>query len=180
MGQAADTEGGSPGGLPTQAGDSGGSFLDSVSGPAGRASGASIASLGLGVFSSLTKGQGTKAASDFQAARAERAAEFGKVQADLTDTTMREQLNTTLSNIDVIRAAARIDPTSPTSAALEDRQAMLSNRQRTAAVSSLRQQAADDEASAKYLRESGDYAVKMSYLDAGVKVAGAVAKAGIG
>lgn len=178
MGQAADTEGGSPGGLPTQAGDSGGSFLDSASGPAGRASGASIASLGLGVFSSLTKGNAAKAGADFQAVRAERAAEFGKVQADLTDTTMREQLNTTLSNIDVIRAAARIDPTSPTTAAIEARQSMLSDRQRTAAVSSLRQQAADDEASAKYLRESGDFAVKMGYLDAGVKTAAALAKMG--
>jgi hypothetical protein len=49
-----------------------------------------------------------------QAERAERAAQFGKLQATLADTTMRENLNTTLSNIDVIRAAAKIDPTSPT------------------------------------------------------------------
>lgn len=143
----------------------------------GAASGASIASLGLSAFSSITKGQGTQAADEFQAAKAERAAQFGRLQAELTDTTMREQLNTTLSNIDVIRAAGRVDPTSPTTAAIEAHNTMLSDRQRTAALLNIKSQISEDEASAKYLHEAGDYALKMGYVDAGVKVGGAVAKA---
>jgi hypothetical protein len=141
------------------------------------AGGLSIASLGLGVFSSLTKGQATKASDEFQASKAERAAEFGKLQAGLTDSVMREQLNTTLSNIDVIRAAARTDPTSPTGAAIEAYDSKIANRQRTAALLSINSQVAEDEASAKYLRQAGDYAVSQSYLDAGIKVAGAIGKA---
>lgn len=144
---------------------------------AGAASGLSIASLGLSAYSSIAKGQGAKAGAEAQADRAERAAEFGRLQADLTDTTMREQLNTTLGNIDVIRAAGRIDPTSPTTGAVEDFERMKSDRQRTAALLSIKGQVAEDTASAKYLRESGDYALKLSYLDAAAKVAGGLGKA---
>lgn len=140
------------------------------------ASGLSIASLGLSAYSSIAKGQGTQAADEMQADRAERAAQFGKLQANLTDTVARENLNTTLSNIDVIRAASHADPTSPTAVAFEDRQRMLSERQRTSALLTINSQVAEDQASAKYLREAGDYALKMGYVDAGVKVAGAIAK----
>lgn len=141
--------------------------------PAGAAS---IASLGLGVFSSITKGQGTKAADDFQAAKAERAAAFGKLQAGQTDAVMREQLNTTISNIDVIRSASRVDPSSPTTAAIEARDSMVANRQRQTALLNINSQVSEDEASAAYLRKAGDYAVSQSYLDAGIKVGSAVAK----
>jgi hypothetical protein len=142
----------------------------------GAASGSSIAALGLSAFSSVLRGRGTQAADEFQAAKAERAAQFGRVQASLTDTTFRERLNATLGNIDVIRAAAHIDPTSPTTAAIEAREAMVSDRQRTAAVVSQRMQADEDEASADYLRRAGDYALGMGYLDAGIKVGSGVAK----
>lgn len=133
---------------------------------------ASIASIGFSAASDIMKGEGTQAADDFQAARAERAAQFGMLQATLTDTTMRENLNTTLGNIEAVRAAAGIDPTSPTTAALEERSTHLSDRQRMAAVGSIRSQAAEDQASAKYLREAGDFAVKQSYLAAATDVAG--------
>jgi hypothetical protein len=94
------------------------------------AGGATIASLALTVASDVTQGSATQAADDFKADRAQRAAEFGQVQATLTDVTMRENLNTTLGNIETIRAAAGIDPTSPTTAALLDRSEQLSDRQR--------------------------------------------------
>lgn len=138
---------------------------------------ASIASLGLGAFSSIKKGQGTKAADDFQAGKAERAAAFGKLQAGQTDAVMRENLNTMISNIDVIRAAAKADPTSPTGAAIEAHDKMISDRQRTTALLNINSQVSEDEASAAYLRKAGDYAVSQSYLDAGIKVGSAVAKA---
>lgn len=151
-------------------------LIAGAGGTAGIASGASIASLGLGAFSAITEGYGKQAANEAQAARAERAAQFGRLQANLTDTTMRDELNTTLGNIDVIRAAARIDPSSPTTAAIEDRQRLVSDRQRTAAVLSIRSQVAEDEASARFLRESGDFAVTQGYLKAATGVAGGVAR----
>lgn len=140
------------------------------------ASGTSIASLGLGAASSVLKGFGQQSSLEMQSKRAERAAEFGKLNAELTDTTMREQLNTTLGNIDVIRAAARIDPTSPTTAAVEALETMKGDRQRSAATLSLRAQAAEDEASARYLHQAGDFAVLTGFLDAGTKLAGGFAK----
>jgi hypothetical protein len=145
-------------------------------GEAAIASGSSIASLGLGAFSSVLKGYGTQAADEMQADRARRAAEFGKLQAELTDTQFRERLNTTLSNIEVIRSAARIDPTSPTTAALEDFETMKSERQRTVAGLNIRSQIDEDEASADYLRRAGSFALGMGYFDAFTKIAGAVGK----
>lgn len=144
------------------------------------AGGATVASLALTVASDITQGSATQAADDFKADRAQRAAEFGQIQATLTDVTMRENLNTTLGNIETIRAAAGIDPTSPTTAALLDRNENLSDRQRMAAVGSQRAQSAEDLASADYLRRAGDFAVTQSYLKAGTDVAGALAKAGRG
>lgn len=146
-------------------------------GQAAAAGGASVASLGLSAYSSVLKGEGTQAADDFQAAKATQAAQFGRAQATLTDTTFREKLNTTLGNIDVIRAASNIDPTSPTTAALKDRSTVLSDRQRIAAVTSLNAQAAEDDASARYLHDAGDFALSMGYLDAAIGVSQGVAKA---
>jgi hypothetical protein len=138
---------------------------------------ASIASIGLSAYGSVTKAQGTKAADEMQADKATRAAEFGRLQADLTDTTMRERLNTTLSNIDAIRAAGNVDPSSPTTAAIEDRDIVLSNRQRTAAVLSERSQTAEDIASANYLRKAGGFALMQGYIGAGAAAAGGIAQA---
>jgi len=145
-------------------------------GAASLAGPASIASLALTAAGDITKGNATQAADDFQADRAQRAAEFGQTQAALTDATMRENLNTTLGNIDAVRAAAGIDPTSPTTAALEDRSTALSDRQRMAAVGSIKAQSAEDLASADYLRKAGDFAVTQSYLAAGTDIASGVAK----
>lgn len=137
---------------------------------------ASVGSAGLGAYGSISKGQGTKAADDMQADKLARAADFGRLQADLTDTTMRENLTTTLGNIDVIRAAGRIDPTSPTTAALEERQTQIGDRQRNAALLNIRGQMAEDEASAHYLRKAGEYALLQGYVGAGAQIAGAVGK----
>jgi hypothetical protein len=173
MGEAASSYGGGGAGDqgPTQAMLGGGGGIGSLASPL------SIASLGLSAFASISKGKGTQAADEFQAARAERAADFGKLQASLTDTTLRENLNTTLSNIEVIRAASHDDPTSPTGIAFEQRQQLVSDRQRNAALLTINSQVAEDQASAKYLRDAGDYALKMGYVDAAIGVTGGLGKA---
>jgi hypothetical protein len=138
---------------------------------------ASLASTGLSAFASIKRGEGTQAADEFQAAKAERAAQFGRAQADITDSVMRERLNTTLANIDVIRGATHTDPTSPTGSNVAEYNRMLAERQRLAAVTSIRGQAAEDEASAKYLREAGKYALTQGYISAGIDVFSGAAKA---
>ena len=145
---------------------------------AGNAAGASsIAALGLSAASSVMKGEATQAADQMQSEKARRAAEFGRLQAGLVDTSMRENLNITLGNIDVIRAAGRVDPTSPTTAAVEDFNRMVGERQRTAQELSIRSQTAEDEASADYLSKAAAFAGFSGYLDAAAKIGGGIGKA---
>jgi hypothetical protein len=148
--------------------------MGAAAGPIGAVS--SLASIGLSAMSTVEKGEGEKAAADFKAARAEEAAKFGRLQADLTNTTLTEQLNTTLANIDAIRAGGNIDPRSPTGAVIEDVNAERSDRQRIAQTVTQRSQAASDEAGARYLRQAGDFALGQSYLQAGAGIAGGLAK----
>src|ERR1700716_1286946 len=96
------------------------------------ASGTSLLALGLSAYSDVEKGAATQASDEFQADQAREHAKFGRLQADLADTTARERLNTSLGNIDAIRAAAHIDPTSPTTQAVEQWQTQISERQRLA------------------------------------------------
>lgn len=140
------------------------------------AAASSLASIGLSAMGTIAKGEGEQAADNFKAARADEAAKFGRLQADLTDTTMRQQLNITLSNIDAIRATGNIDPRSPTGAALEDQSEERSDLQRISKEVTLRTQANSDEAGAAYLRQAGDFALSQSYLGAAAGVAGGLAK----
>lgn len=145
----------------------------------GSSGGTTIASLAMTVASDVTAGSATQASDEFQADKAERAAKFGELQATLTDTSMLQKLNTTLGNIETVRAAANADPNSPTGAALFQRSEDIGDTQRMAAVGSQRAQSAEDLASADYLRRAGDFAVTQSYLKAGTDVASALAKGGI-
>jgi phage I-like protein len=124
------------------------------------------------------KGQGQQAADDFKAAQQERAATYGRLKAQQTDAQMIEQTNTQLGNIDAIRAAAGADPTSPTSYALKDRTAALSNRNRSITVDNILAQAASDEADANYMRQAGDYALTSSFVNAGMDIGKGLAKGG--
>jgi hypothetical protein len=145
---------------------------------ASKGGGTSLLSLGLSAMSTINEGKGKKAGFDFQADKAARAAEFGKINLANTDTAYREQLTTTLGQIDAQRAAGNVDPTSPTTGVLEDRQRTLSDRQRTAALASIQGQIDEDTASAAYLRKAGDYAVYSSYWKAGADAFGKLDKAG--
>jgi hypothetical protein len=141
------------------------------------AGGASLLSIGLSAYGDVEKGAGQNAADQFQADRATEAAKFGRLKADLADTTALEKINIQMGNIDAIRAAAHIDPTSPTTQAVEGWQTEIMNRQRLATVGTEREQAATDEASAAYLKQAGQFAQQQSYLQAGIDVATGIGKA---
>ncbi len=140
------------------------------------AAGAAIGGLALDAGASLFKGQGEKASQDWMAARDQRAAELGRLKADQFDVNLREELNTTLANIDAIRLAAGTDPLSPTGLALKDKETSVSDRDRMTRVAGIRAQADDDEASAQYRRYAGNQALMGSYISAGSKVLGGIGK----
>lgn len=136
------------------------------------AAGASIASLGFDAAGSVMRGKGEKATQDWLAERDERKAELGRLRAAQTGTFYTENLNTTLASIDAIRAAASIDPTSPTTAALKAEETRISDRERDIRVGGLLAQSREDEASARFRREVGEDALLASYLGAGSKLLG--------
>lgn len=94
-----------------------------------------------------------------QAGQADTAAEFGKLQSDMTDAGARDNLRTMLGNITTMRAAGGADLTSPTTAALEGHVTGIANMNRTAAEASINAQTATEKASADYLRQASAFAL---------------------
>lgn len=90
----------------------------------------------------------------------ETAAEFGKLQASLTDASARENLTKTLGNISVTRAAGGADLTSPTTAALEGHVTEIADINREAAETSISSQTAQEKAAANYERAAAAFALK--------------------
>lgn len=131
---------------------------------------AGLGSMALGAISSIKAGEGAQAEQEFLAKRDERAAELGRLRSAQTDVAMREELNTTLANIDAVRAAASIDPTSPTTAAIKEAESVESDRQRDTKVTNILAQAREDDETARYRYQAGRDALLAGYLGAGGKV----------
>ena len=140
----------------------------------------SIASTGLSAIGLVTKSQGENAADQAQAARLDQAAQYGRAAADETDAQLRENLAVQLDNIDVVRAAAGIDPSSPTTAALRDRTTQIADRARSIQVGNIRAQADQNSADADYLRSAGAYALKIGQFNAGAAIAKGIAGTNFG
>ena len=102
----------------------------------------------------ITAGQDT-----MQASQAETAAQFGDLQASMTDASARQSLSTTLGNITTARLAGGTDLTSPTTAALEGRVTGIADLNRTAAMASIKGQTAEERAAAAYLHEASAFAL---------------------
>lgn len=139
---------------------------------AGAASGSlSLASLGFSALSSIASAKGTQAGDEAQATRLDRAVAYGKVKAAQTGAQLTENLNTTLGNIDVVRAAGNTDPTAPTAQALQSRTEYLGDRYRNTAVDNILAQTEQDSADADYLRHAGKFAMGLGYINAAAGVA---------
>lgn len=133
------------------------------------AAAAAIGGLALEAGSSIVGAEGEAASQEFMAARDKRSAELGRLKAGQTDAQLREELNTTLANIQVTRAAANTDPLSPTGLAILENESRISDRARNIKVASIRAQASEDDASAAYRLEAAKTARLAGYLGAGGK-----------
>jgi hypothetical protein len=103
--------------------------------------------------------RGQAAGYEFSAEKADRAADYGRLQADQTSAALTRDLNTTLGNIDAIRAAARTDPTSPTGAAVREREEQIGTEQRSIKTGNILAQANQNEADAAYYRTAATTAL---------------------
>lgn len=145
---------------------------------ASAAGGASLVSIGLDAYSSILKSEGVANANEFQAEKLENAAKYGELKAVQTNAHMTRSLNTTLGNIQAVRAAANADPTSPTGAVILDNQATLGNEQKGVVVNSILQQARQDNADAAYYRSAAEDALFAGRIGAAAGVAKGLASIG--
>jgi hypothetical protein len=144
----------------------------SGSGGGGGAGGTSLASIGLSAYSTLLSAQGTANADDYQAEKLQTAATYGDLKATQTGAQMTRNLNTTLGNIDAVRAAANTDPNSPTGAAFRDNQETIGTEQKTTTVDSILAQSNQDRNDAAYYQSAAGNAL----LSGGIGAAAGIAK----
>lgn len=119
----------------------------------------SLASAGLSAYSTLLQSQGTATADDYQAEKLDSAATYGQLKAVQTGGQMTRNLNTTLGNIDAVRAAANADPNSPTGAGYRENQEDIGGQQKSIVVNSILQQSRQDTADADYYRSAASKAL---------------------
>jgi hypothetical protein len=122
--------------------------------------------IGLSVLSGIMGAQGQSAAYRYAQSQAERRALAARTAADQTDAALRDQLVTTLGNIEAIRASANIDPTSPTGQAILEREREVSERQRRIQVGNLQAQGAQYESDAAFYGSAASSALGIGYLNA--------------
>lgn len=123
------------------------------------AGGNSLASIGLQAYATMLSAQGTATADEYQAAKLENSAKYGELKAAQTGGQMARSLNTTLGNIEAVRAASRADPNSPTGAAILDEQQQIGTDQRLTTVNSILAQATQDRSDAAYYKSAADHAL---------------------
>lgn len=124
-------------------------------------------SAGLAGASTYVQGQGVAAASKFKSEQAQVAAETGRTAAAQTDSALRDELHTTLSNIAAIRASTGTDPNSPTGVAIQEKNIEESDRQRKIRVGNIMNQVGLDEQGAGYYRSAAKNALLAGTLGAG-------------
>lgn len=158
------------------------------------ASGSSIASIGLQTYATTlkmqsdeTQAQGVAQADTYQASRLDTAAQYGYLKATQTQGQMTQNLNTTLGNIDAVRAAAHTDPTSPTGAQVRNSVETLGNAKTAIATDSITAQAVQDTNDATYYRTAsanallaGGQAATADEVSGAAGIFGSVAKLATG
>jgi hypothetical protein len=147
-------------------------------GGGGGAGGTSIASIGLQAYSTMLQAQGVAEADEYQAAKLENSAKYGELKAVQTGGQMARSLNTTLGNIEAVRAASRADPNSPTGAAILDEQQQIGTDQRLTTVNSILAQANQDRSDAAYYKSAADHALFAGEVSAAAGIAKGIAGLG--
>ena len=146
---------------------------------ASAAGGNSLLSIGLSAYSTMLQAQGVATANEYQAEKMEVAAKYGELKAVQTNAQMTRSLNTTLGNIEAVRAAAHADPNSPTGVAVLENQETIGTEQKTTVVNSILAQASQQRADATYYRSAADHALFAGTISAGAGIAKGIAGLGM-
>lgn len=133
-----------------------------------------IAAAGLQAAGSLAAGQAQSNTDQFQAQQAANAAEYGKIQAAQTGTTMRANLQNMLGHIQAVRASTGTDPRSPTTAAVVNRQEAIGDNARNVQVGNIQAQVRSDQAAATFYNQSAGDALTAGGFGAFGKLLGGI------
>jgi hypothetical protein len=141
---------------------------------------ASATSAGLTLATSVMAGEGQKAADDYQSAELSEKAKLGQAAATETNSDMVARLNSSLANIDAVRAAAGDSMSSPTGAALRSTDAANANQERSIRVGNILSQSETDQAGANYMQSAGSFALTQGWLSGAAGAAGQIAQTNSG
>ena len=118
-----------------------------------------MAATGFKVAGGVMGAFGAKDAAEANALASFDRAQWGRIRAVETDAAMRDDLSQTLQNIDVIRAAANTDASSPTIFAVKANAAGRGNLARNRQVRNIEAQASADQAASRAYLKSGRQAM---------------------
>lgn len=138
----------------------------------------SVISLASQVGGTLMQAQGQAAGAKAQQLKAQKAAQIARVQADQADTAYRDELRTTLANIDTIRASANVPVDSPTSFAIRDKAREDSDAQRIRKVAGINMQANQYDQDAAFYGSAARNYITAGLVGAGGQLAGGIGKTG--
>lgn len=105
-------------------------------------------------ISMIAGGMADAQGNNYEAAKAERASEIGKVQADQISAGQDAELNTTIANIRAIKSASGGNPDSPSTLAYIQKQGETSDRLKRIRAGGAIMQANQDSADAMFYREA--------------------------
>lgn len=132
-----------------------------------------LVGVGFQVAGALGKGKADSDSLAFQSDQLTKNARAARTQADQTDAFLRDELESTVSNIKAIRASAGMSD-SPTSDAVIAKESEVSDNQRRIKVGNLKSQADEYDRSAAFTRRQAKNALNWSYASAlGVGLTGA-------
>lgn len=118
-----------------------------------------LAATGLSAASSIMGGMQTAKGDEMEQQNAVDAATIGRTKAAQTDTDMRRQLSSTLSNISAVRASAGLNPDSPTGQAIASNVEGRADVNRTQAVDNINAQVTMDQNAASFYGQSASSAL---------------------
>jgi hypothetical protein len=123
--------------------------------------------IGLSVMGKLGEAGSRNAQMQQSAIQADRAAKAGRIAADQTNATLRDELQSVFGNIMTQRAAANVDPNSPTTQAILAAEGEESDKQRVTKVRNIIAQADSDTQAAAFYRKAGKAALTWGTIGAG-------------
>jgi hypothetical protein len=123
-------------------------------------------------MSSISGAQGQAKADEYEAQKSLEAAQYGRIKAAETGEIMTQNMTRMLGHIAAVRASARADVRSPSTAAVMANQEGLSERERAIRMGNIFAQTREDEQASKMYTDAASRTLLGGYLGAAGSLVG--------